>query len=101
VKKNIFLSMLEITKSMYNMAEDDQWDLLGEKERERQDLISQLRSAISEDGKEDQTIIIEIIKEINTINQKINSLAEEKNKEHKTSLIQLQKSKKANTLYLE
>jgi len=86
---------------MYNMAENDEWSLLGDQERERQNLINQLRSSISEGEKEDQEIIIEIIKEINLINQKINLLAEEKNKEHKTSLIRLQKSKKANNLYLE
>jgi hypothetical protein len=101
VKKNIFLSMLEITKTMYNMAKSDEWDLLGDQERERQALINQLRSSLSEAGKEDQAIIIEIIKEMNLINQQINALAEEKNTEHKTSLIQLQKSKKANNLYLE
>ncbi|MFT6221178.1 MAG: hypothetical protein ACJA0C_000579 [Candidatus Endobugula sp.] len=101
VKKNIFLSMLEITKNMHHMAESDEWSLLGDQERERQNLINQLRSSISEGEKEDQEIIIEIIKEINVINQKINLLAEEKNTEHKTSLIRLQKGKKANNLYLE
>ena len=86
---------------MLHMAENNEWNLLGEQEKERQILINQLRSSLSEDGKEEQDIIIEIIKEMNTINQKINSLAEEKNSEHKTSLIKLQKSKKANNLYLE
>jgi len=86
---------------MYNMAESDEWNLLEKQEKERQKLINQLGSIISEDGKDDKKIIIEIIKEMNTINQKINSLAEEKNSEHKTLLIQLQKSKKAKNLYLE
>lgn len=100
MKKNIFLSMLEITKSMHTMASDSQWDLLAEKEQERQALIAQLRTMVSKDGKEDVQIIIEIIKEMNNINQQINHIANEKNTEFKTALLQLQKGKKANELYL-
>jgi hypothetical protein len=100
MKKNIFLSMLEITKAMCDMAINDQWSLLAEKETERQELIAQLKSMISKDGQEDQNIIIEIIKEMNRLNQQINTLANEKNVVYKTSIIQLQKNKKANELYL-
>ena len=92
--------MLEITNNMHELAKKDEWSLLAEQEQERQLLIQQLRSAISKDGKEEQDIIIEIVKEMNAINQKINALADEKNAEYKMSLIQLQKGKKANNLYL-
>jgi len=100
MKKNIFLSMLDITKVMCDMATNDQWDLLAEKETERQELIAQLKSMISQEGQEDQKIIIEIVKEMNRLNQQINTLANERNTVYKTSLIQLQKSKKINDLYL-
>ncbi|MFT7387465.1 MAG: hypothetical protein ACI8VC_000705 [Candidatus Endobugula sp.] len=100
MKKNIFLSMLGITKVMCDMATNDQWDLLAEKETERQELIAQLKSMISQEGQEDQKIIIEIVKEMNRLNQQINTLANERNTVYKTSLIQLQKSKKINDLYL-
>lgn len=101
MKKNIFLSMLEITKVMCDMAKSDQWDLLAEKEAERQQLITEIQSLVSQDGKDDQHVLIEIIKEMNRLNQKINTLANEKNTEYKTALITLKKNQKANEFYLE
>lgn len=101
MKKNIFLSMLEITKTMCDMAKSDQWELLAEQEEERQRLITELKSLVSQEGKDDQQVIIEIIKEMNRLNQQINRLANEKNTEYKSSIIKLKKNKKANNYYLE
>ncbi|MFT6103539.1 MAG: hypothetical protein ACJA2B_001994 [Candidatus Endobugula sp.] len=101
MRKNIFLSMLEITKLMHQLAIEHNWDQVAEKEHKRQDLINELRTMLSEDCQETQEIIIEIIKEMNVINTEINNMAIEENKDYKKAIMDLRKGEKAKNLYLD
>lgn len=101
MRKNLFLSMLDTTKDMYILAQEDHWDTLAEREKERQALIKQITSSLDDEEKDNQQIIIEIIKEINQLNKKINQLAESRNNEQRLSLVQFKKGQKAKDFYLE
>lgn len=101
MRENIFLSMLEITKSMHMLAIDSEWDKVSRKEEERQQLIKELGSIIDEDNDEKKSILIEIIREMNDINQKINELATNANASYRHEILKLKKGKKAKSLYLE
>ncbi|MGS2717491.1 flagellar protein FliT [Eionea flava] len=101
MKRNLFLSMLDTTKDMLKLAQVDRWEELAKKEKNRQDLIEQVKSSLDEKEKENQMIIIEIVKEINSLNEKINQLAENKNNQYQLSLIGFKKGQKAKEFYLD
>lgn len=109
-----YQQLLAITQSMLALAKNNEWEKLSEQEQKRQQVIATCglkghhqttadtqprleNSSVSATGSNSE--ILQLLHETANINAMITRLAQAARKKHKTSLLQLQKGKKAKTVY--
>lgn len=96
----IATQMLSITESMLAMAQDKEWDELEKYERERQKIITSLRSNTQDDVLDVDEHTVGMVEKIVVMNKEICELSSTYYDENKQALLALRKGSKANQFYL-
>lgn len=96
----IVTKMLLITESMLAMAKDKEWDELEKYEKERQKLITELRSTKRDDFSDADESTLFMVEKMVGVNKEICVLSSAYYDENKQALLTLLKGNKASQFYV-
>jgi transcriptional/translational regulatory protein YebC/TACO1 len=99
MNQHVAKKLLLLTESMLIMAQEDDWQSLGEKEKERAKIIDQLSITHAQDIHTEDKQTIDILEQIITLNQVIHTLSKEQLHADKHAILALNKRQKVSSMY--
>ncbi|ODS24476.1 hypothetical protein AB835_03265 [Candidatus Endobugula sertula] len=90
----LYQQLLDVSRSMLSMSQQEDWESFRKKEKEREHIIDQLKNE-----KAQSEVSVANLQELISIHQDLELITKKQRGVIKQSLIAIQKGKKANSVY--